>query len=51
MSNLYEHDKIYSTHRCHNTFIKGGELKAMIAEIHGKANGCCGGRGGSMHLL
>ena len=52
MSNLYEHDKIYSTHRCHAHYLaKGGELKAMIAEIHGKANGCCGGRGGSMHLF
>ena len=22
----------------------------MIAEIYGKKTGCCGGRGGSMHL-
>ncbi len=23
----------------------------MIAEIYGKETGCCGGRGGSMHLI
>ena len=23
----------------------------MISELHGKASGCCGGRGGSMHLF
>ncbi len=27
-----------------------GDLKAMLAEIYGKAAGCIGGRGGSMHL-
>ena len=23
----------------------------MICEIYGKKSGCCGGRGGSMHLM
>jgi pyruvate dehydrogenase E1 component alpha subunit len=44
-------DRIFSTHRCHAHYLaKGGDLKAMIAEIYGKAAGCIGGRGGSMHL-
>jgi len=30
---------------------KGGSLKAMIAELHGKKTGCSMGRGGSMHLI
>ena len=29
---------------------KGGNLRAMICEIYGKSSGCCGGKGGSMHL-
>jgi TPP-dependent pyruvate/acetoin dehydrogenase alpha subunit len=45
-------DKVYSTHRCHAHYLaKGGDLKRMFAEICGKAAGCIGGRGGSMHLM
>jgi TPP-dependent pyruvate/acetoin dehydrogenase alpha subunit len=45
-------DKFYSTHRCHAHYLaKGGDLKRMFAEICGKAAGCIGGRGGSMHLM
>ena len=45
-------DKVYSTHRCHAHYLaKGGDLKRMLAEIYGKAAGCIGGRGGSMHLM
>lgn len=45
-------DPIVSTHRCHGHYLaKGGDLRAMIAELYGKATGCCGGRGGSMHLF
>lgn len=44
-------DKVYSTHRCHAHYLaKGGALVPMLAEIYGKATGCIGGRGGSMHL-
>jgi len=44
-------DKVFSTHRCHAHYLaKGGDLKRMLAEIYGKAAGCQGGRGGSMHL-
>ena len=45
-------DKVYSTHRCHAHYLaKGGDLNRMFAEICGKAAGCIGGRGGSMHLM
>jgi TPP-dependent pyruvate/acetoin dehydrogenase alpha subunit len=30
---------------------KGGDLKAMIAELYGRVTGCCRGKGGSMHLV
>ncbi|MEM7429720.1 MAG: thiamine pyrophosphate-dependent dehydrogenase E1 component subunit alpha [Pseudomonadota bacterium] len=44
-------DKAFSTHRCHAHYLaKGGGIKPMLAEIFGKASGCIGGRGGSMHL-
>src|SRR3546814_1209547 len=45
-------DKVFSTHRCHAHYLaKGGALKPMLAEIYGKASGCIGGRGGSMHQI
>jgi len=45
-------DSIVTTHRCHAHYLaKGGDLRAMIAELHGKTTGCAGGRGGSMHLF
>jgi len=45
-------DKVFSNHRAHGHYIaKGGDLNAMIAELYGRTTGCCGGRGGSMHLI
>jgi 2-oxoisovalerate dehydrogenase E1 component len=44
-------DAIFSTHRCHGHFLaSGGDLGAFLAELMGKADGVCGGRGGSQHL-
>lgn len=49
---LSKGDKMYSNHRAHGHYLaKGGSLNAMIAELYGKASGCCGGRGGSMHMI
>ena len=49
---LARKDKVFSNHRAHGHYLaKGGDLKAMIAELYGRATGCCGGRGGSMHLI
>ena len=39
-------DYITSTHRGHGHCIaKGGDLKACMAELYGKAVGCCRGKG------
>jgi TPP-dependent pyruvate/acetoin dehydrogenase alpha subunit len=48
---LLSTDRVFSTHRCHAHYLAmDGNLNAMLAEIYGKAAGCIGGRGGSMHL-
>ncbi|MBI2859923.1 MAG: thiamine pyrophosphate-dependent dehydrogenase E1 component subunit alpha [Chloroflexi bacterium] len=50
-ANLRDDDYVFSTHRSHGHYIaKGGDLKALMAELYGKATGCSRGRGGSMHL-
>jgi pyruvate dehydrogenase E1 component alpha subunit len=53
LSQLLTHeDFAVSTHRAHAHYLaKGGDLKAMIAEIYGKVTGCSKGKGGSMHLI
>lgn len=51
-SALRPDDRVYSGHRSHAPYLaKGGDLHAMVAELHGKRTGCAGGRGGSMHLI
>lgn len=51
VSALGPKDLILSTHRGHGHCIaKGADLKLMMAEFYGKANGYCRGRGGSMHI-
>jgi pyruvate dehydrogenase E1 component alpha subunit len=48
---LDERDKIASNHRGHGHSIgKGCDVHAMMAEIYGRGNGICGGKGGSMHI-
>jgi len=45
-------DRAFGAHRSHGHYIAlGGDLDAMFAEILGKATGCSGGMGGSMHLV
>lgn len=45
-------DYAMSTHRSHAHYLgKGGDLKAMLAEFYGRADGCSVGKGGSMHLI
>ena len=49
---LEVHDYAWGGHRSHGHYLaKGGDLRAMMAELFGKATGCSGGRGGSMHLV
>jgi TPP-dependent pyruvate/acetoin dehydrogenase alpha subunit len=48
---LSDQDYIGSTHRGHGHCIaKGVDVKGMMLEIMGKADGVCGGKGGSMHI-
>ncbi len=48
---LTRDDKITSTHRGHGHCVaKGAEFKEMFCELLGRAEGYCGGKGGSMHI-
>lgn len=45
-------DYVLSGHRAHGHYLaKGGNLKAMMAELYGREAGCAKGYGGSMHLV
>ncbi len=48
---LGDSDVLVSTHRSNGHAVaRGTPLKAIASELYGKANGCCKGKGGSMHL-
>lgn len=48
---LRPEDLILCTYRGHHhSLAKGLDLTAAFAEILGRVDGCCGGKGGSMHL-
>ena len=48
---LADDDFIVSTHRGHGHCIaKGCDVKGMMKEIYGRADGLCKGKGGSMHI-
>lgn len=50
-ANLRDDDYVTSTHRGHGHCIaKGCDLDTMMAEIYGRQDGLCKGRGGSMHI-
>lgn len=49
---LRKDDWITGTHRGHGQVLaKGLPPRRLMAELYGKATGCSGGRGGSMHLF
>ena len=51
-AHLRPDDVVFSTHRGHgHALAKGVTPRELIAELLGKATGCSGGRGGSMHLF
>ena len=51
MHALRRDDLIASTHRGHgHTLAKGADPGAMMKELLGREGGCCGGKGGSMHI-
>ena len=44
-------DLITSTHRSHgHALARGLSFREILAELYGRAPGCCHGKGGSMHL-
>ena len=44
-------DRIFGAHRSHGHYLAlGGDVYRLIAEALGRADGCSGGMGGSMHL-
>ena len=48
---MQEKDTFTTNHRGHGIFIsKGGDPNRMMAEIAGKKDGYCKGKGGSMHI-
>lgn len=49
---LRSSDRALGNHRSHGHYLaKGGNLRSMICEILGKAEGFAGGKGGSMHMI
>ncbi len=49
---LKREDAVFATYRGHAAYLaKGGDLKAMWAELYGKQTGCGRGKAGSMHLV
>ena len=45
-------DAFFGTYREHgHALIKGLSVRSIMAEMYGRKNGCCKGRGGSMHLF
>ena len=50
-SALDKNDYIMSTHRAHgHVLARGASMPVILAEVFGKATGCTGGKGGSMHV-
>ena len=50
-STLTTRDRVTSTHRGHGHCIaKGADIRRMMAELFGRVDGYCKGKGGSMHI-
>jgi pyruvate/2-oxoglutarate/acetoin dehydrogenase E1 component/TPP-dependent pyruvate/acetoin dehydrogenase alpha subunit len=48
---LNEDDYLATTHRGHGpTIARSHDFRAAMAELCGKETGCCGGKGGTMHI-
>jgi pyruvate dehydrogenase E1 component alpha subunit len=52
LSQLGPDDAVVATYREHgHALLRGVSAAAILAEMYGKQEGCCRGRGGSMHLF
>ena len=48
---LPERDVVFSNHRCHGHYLAfADDPYGLMCEVMGKADGVCGGKGGSQHL-
>lgn len=51
INNLKNNDIVVSNHRCHGHYLTlTNDVIGLLAELMGKEDGVCGGRGGSQHL-
>lgn len=51
ISQMLPENVIVTNHRCHGHYLAyGGDMRALFAELMGRATGICGGRGGSQHI-
>jgi len=51
ISHLSKNDTVISNHRCHGHYLTyTDDPEGLLAEIMGKKEGICGGKGGSQHL-
>jgi pyruvate dehydrogenase E1 component alpha subunit len=49
---LRDSDYLISTYRSHgHALVRGTPPERVMAELFGRVGGCCGGRGGSMHMF
>jgi pyruvate dehydrogenase E1 component alpha subunit len=52
LDGLRPDDAVVGTYREHgHALVRGVSMRAILAEMHGKLEGCSRGRGGSMHLF
>ena len=48
---MRDDDMVFCTYRGHNhTLLRGAPMESLMGELLGRVSGCCGGKGGSMHL-
>lgn len=51
ITQLNDKDIVFSNHRCHGHYlVRNDDPEGLLAEIMGKEQGVCSGRGGSQHL-
>ena len=51
LNHLNDNDIVISNHRCHGHYLAStGDVTGLLAELMGKNDGVCKGRGGSQHL-